>query len=98
MIPVLFRVSLERRDKRPFRLWLPLFLAWLVIIPLVSVLGPFVLVAAWATAAARTADREKAYGRLLVRFYPLLFSALWSLWGFSVEIEGVKRKLLVQLN
>ena len=90
MIPVLFRVSLERRDKRPFRLWLPLFLAWLVVIPLVSVLGPFVLVAARAA-------KEKSYGRLLVRFYPLLFSALWSLGGFSFEIEDVKRKLSVQL-
>jgi ABC-type Na+ efflux pump permease subunit len=79
MIPLFFR--LKRKRKRPFRLWLPLILIWLVIIPLAVILGLFILVAAWAM-------KRKEYGTLLSHFYPLLFSALWALSGLSVEIEG----------
>jgi len=81
MIPVLFRFKLKQKEKRPVRLWLPLFLIWLVIIPLSVALGPFVLVVACSV-------KRKGYGRLLIYFYPLLFSALWALSGLSVEIEG----------
>jgi hypothetical protein len=81
MIPVFFRLKLKRKRKRPFRLWLPLILIWIVIIPLAVILGPFILVAARVM-------KQKEYGTLLFYFYPLLFSALWALSDLSVEIEG----------
>ncbi|MBN2322133.1 MAG: hypothetical protein JXQ30_00235 [Spirochaetes bacterium] len=81
MIPVLFRLKLKRKNKRPLRLWVPLCLIWLLVIPLAAVLGPFMLTAAWVM-------KRKEYKTLLLHFYPLLFSALWSLPSLSVEIEG----------
>ncbi len=81
MIPVFFRLKLKRKEKRPVRLWLPLILIWLVIIPFSAVLCPFILFVAWAV-------KRKEYGTLLLHFYPLLFSALRALSGLSVEIEG----------
>jgi len=81
MIPMLFRINLERKDKRPVRLWLPLFLVWLVIIPFAVCFGPLLLVAAWAV-------KRRGRGKIVLFAYPLLLSALWALSGLAVEIEG----------
>lgn len=88
MIPVLFRIKVEREDNRPFRLWLPLFIVWLVLIPLIIALSPFVLLAA-------VAMRGRWYKRLFLSLYPILFSCLWALSGLSVQLENGKSKILI---
>ena len=45
MIPFVAVVSLRHQESRTFRLWIPLFLIWLLLLPLVLVLSPFIFLA-----------------------------------------------------
>ena len=45
MIPFVAVVSLRNQQSRTFRLWVPLFLVWLLLLPLVILLSPFVFLA-----------------------------------------------------
>jgi hypothetical protein len=45
MIPLLATVSIQPDGRRPFRLWLPLFLVWLLLLMLLLLLSPIVLIA-----------------------------------------------------
>ena len=45
MIPLAAVVRLRHEDSRTFRLWIPLFLVWLLLMPLGVVLSPFILIA-----------------------------------------------------
>lgn len=45
MIPFVAVVSLRDRESRTFRLWIPLFLIWLLLLPLVVLMSPFVFTA-----------------------------------------------------
>jgi hypothetical protein len=42
MIPFVAVVSLRNQQSRTFRLWIPLILVWLLLLPLVVVLSPFI--------------------------------------------------------
>lgn len=42
MIPFVAVVSLRNQESRTFRLWIPLFLLWLLLIPLGVLLSPFI--------------------------------------------------------
>jgi uncharacterized membrane protein len=45
MIPFVAVVSLRHQDSRTFRLWIPLFLVWLLLLPLAILVSPFIFVA-----------------------------------------------------
>jgi uncharacterized membrane protein len=45
MIPFVAVVSLRNQESRTFRLWIPLFLIWLLLLPLAVLLTPFVFIA-----------------------------------------------------
>ena len=45
MIPFVAVVSLRNQESRTFRLWVPLFLIWLLLLPLAVLLSPFIFVA-----------------------------------------------------
>ena len=44
MIPFVAVVSLRNQESRTFRLWIPLFLIWLLLLPLALLLTPFVFI------------------------------------------------------
>jgi uncharacterized membrane protein len=45
MIPFVAVVSLRNQESRTFRLWIPLFLIWLVLLPIAILLSPFIFLA-----------------------------------------------------
>ena len=45
MIPFVAVVSLRNQESRTFRLWIPLLLVWLLLLPLAVLLSPFVFIA-----------------------------------------------------
>jgi len=45
MIPFVAVVSLRNHQSRTFRLWIPLVLIWLLLLPLVLLLSPFIFIA-----------------------------------------------------
>ena len=45
MIPFVAVVSLRNEESRTFRLWIPLVLIWLLMLPVVVLLSPFIFLA-----------------------------------------------------
>jgi hypothetical protein len=45
MIPFVAVVSLRNHDSRTFRFWIPIFLIWLLLLPLAALLSPFIFLA-----------------------------------------------------
>jgi hypothetical protein len=45
MIPFVAVVSLRNHESRTFRLWIPLILIWLLLLPLGVLLSPFIFIA-----------------------------------------------------
>ena len=45
MIPFVAVVSLRNNDSRTFRFWIPIFLIWLLLLPLAVLLSPFIFIA-----------------------------------------------------
>lgn len=45
MIPFVAVVSLRNQESRTFRLWVPLFLVWILLLPLAILLSPFIFLA-----------------------------------------------------
>lgn len=45
MIPFVAVVSLHNQESRTFRLWIPLVLIWLLLLPLGILLSPFIFIA-----------------------------------------------------
>jgi len=45
MIPFVAVVSLRNQESRTFRLWIPLFLVWLLLLPLAVLISPLIFVA-----------------------------------------------------
>jgi hypothetical protein len=44
VIPFVAVVSLRNQESRTFRLWIPLFLMWMLLVPLGILLSPFVFI------------------------------------------------------
>lgn len=44
MIPFVAVVSLRNQESHTFRLWIPLFLMWLLLVPLGVLLSPFIFI------------------------------------------------------
>jgi hypothetical protein len=45
MIPFVAVVSLRNQQSRTFRLWIPLLLVWLLVVPMAVLLSPFIFIA-----------------------------------------------------
>jgi uncharacterized membrane protein len=45
MIPFVAVVSLRNQESRTFRLWIPLFLIWMLLLPVAVLLSPLIFIA-----------------------------------------------------
>ena len=45
MIPFVAVISLRNQESRTFRLWIPLVLLWVLLLPLGALLSPFIFIA-----------------------------------------------------
>jgi len=89
MIPMVMFLAISERGKKKFRLYIPLFLIWILVFALLLAALPFILTAAllaWPS----------GYGNVLLRTIPMLLSVIWGLSGLKIHIEG--RDKLVYLH
>jgi len=80
MIPMLLKIKIPRTNKQPINLYSPLFIAWLILLPIFILILPFyllVVMISWA----------KGYGRLVLLFFPMVFSLLWNLQGLKIDVR-----------
>ena len=85
--PWMLRVSIRNRDRR-IGLWLPLFLAWPLMLILTMALLPVVLLLLlllWPVGR----------GRSLLRAGPVLFELLCALRGLLIDVESPTRRVYI---
>ena len=81
MIPMIMKIKVPRKTKPALTLYLPLFLAWLLVFAAFVLLLPIFLVAALCT-------WSQGYGKIILFFIPMVFSLLWHMHGLVVDVEG----------
>ncbi len=75
MIPFVAVVSLRNQESRTIRLWIPLFLIWLLLLPLAVLLSPFIFIACLFC-------RVNPF-----RGIPLMWQVLNALTDSNIEVE-----------
>ena len=85
MIPLIAEVRVKS-PRASFRIWAPLFLIWLLLLPLVLVLAPFALLV------------MALLGRNPVRVSTAAIMILHALSGVLVEVESPAAQVLVRIQ
>lgn len=88
MIPVWIRIQRTGKNKKRMRLFLPIFLLWIVLAAFMIVLAPLILIASlilWPF----------GYGKSLLLFGPRLFSILFSLSGLAIQVENMNEQFFL---
>ncbi len=90
MIPLILKLRVKDKDHKRFGIWLPLFLLWLVILPLLVLPAPIILLLAlilWPSGK----------GRLVLYSYKAVFELIFNLSGLKVDVES-KEGSVVYIN
>ena len=85
MIPLFMTVRVQARGGPDFRLWLPLFLAWPLILPLMVLLTPFFAVF-WLARGVNPVTATTA-----------VWVAMGSLSGLCVDVDSPTANVLVRI-
>jgi len=85
MIPLILNMHVRKEGRRGVTLFLPIFLAWILLLAILLVLFPFVLLAALLT---------WPNGKMLLALYPMMFSVLWAMSGLHIEVKKEKEDIL----
>ena len=86
MIPLFMKIHIQERGKKGVRLWLPMFLIWILLLVILVILSPIILLvglAAWI----------RGYGRTFFFAFPMLFAVLWAMSGLRIHIEDRDKKV-----
>jgi lipopolysaccharide export LptBFGC system permease protein LptF len=90
-LPLLLRLRVQESGKKDVRLYLPLFLVWLLLFPLLLVATPFILVAVVLT-------WRRGHGRTLLVIIPMLVTVIWSLSGLHIQVEKPDNQVLLWIR
>ncbi len=89
--PRIMRIQVKEADKKNIRLLIPLFLIWLLLLPLLILATPFILIAAAVT-------WKQGFGRILIGIYPLLWPGLKALSGLHIQVESPDHQTLISIH
>jgi hypothetical protein len=91
MLPIFMHFRIRKGGKRPFGLYFPVILIWIILAALLLILLPFVLLAAAIT-------WRRGPGRALLLIYPMMGSLLWHLSGLHIETSNVENEVLIDFQ
>jgi hypothetical protein len=91
MLPFFMHFRIRKDGRRPFGLYFPVILVWIILAALLLVLLPFVLLAAAIT-------WRRGPGRFLLLVYPMTASVLWHLSGLHIETGNVENEILIDFQ
>jgi hypothetical protein len=86
MIPMFMKIHIYERGKKGIRLWLPLFLIWILLLVMLIVVSPILFVVglvAWA----------RGFGRTFLFAFPMIFAVLWAMSGLRINVENRDKKI-----
>lgn len=90
-LPMLLRLRVQESGKKSVRLFLPLFLMWLLLLPFLLLAAPIALIAAALT-------WRSGRGRMLLVSIPLLISVIWNLSGLHIQVEKPDNQVLLWIR
>ena len=91
MIPFILKLRVKDKNQRRFSIWLPLFLIWLIVLPLLAIPAPLVLIAAlilWPSGK----------GRLVLYSYAAIFSLICNMSGLKLDIQSKDSMVYINLR
>ena len=91
MIPMIMRIHITEENKKKVRLILPLFIVWILVLPFIILLTPFVLLAAlvlWPS----------GNGKRILRTGPALYSVISALSSLHIQVEKPDSKVLIWMK
>lgn len=91
MIPMLMRLRIVEKSGKKLRLFIPLFLVWILLLPFIIVFTPFILIAAlilWPS----------GYGRTILSLGPALVTIICSLSGLIVQAEDEENIVFISIT
>ena len=90
MIPLFLQLRVKQRNNRVFGIWVPIFLLWLILLPLLAAFSPLIFLIAlilW----------KKGKGRLILFSYIGIFALIFNLSGLKLDI-GARDRNMVYFN
>jgi len=81
MIPLLLQLRIKPKEHRGFSIWLPFFLFWLIVLPLILAAGPFVLLAALMMS-------KDGRGKIVLNGYKAIFVVIFCMSGLKVDVQA----------
>ena len=91
MLPMLMRLKIVEQGRKKVNLWLPVFIAWILLFALLILFLPIALVVAVVTWG-------RGRGRIVLAVYPMLVSILVNLSDLHIEIEGPGQCVLISFQ
>jgi len=91
MMPMLLRLRGVNRSGNMFTLWLPLFLIYIILVPLLIIHLPFILLIAFIL-------WPFGKGRLIIQAYLTIFRVLGCLSGLEIDIESGNGDFFIKLK
>ena len=91
MIPLIIRIHIVEENKKKLKLILPMFILWILLLPLIIAMTPLVLLVAlilWPS----------GYGKTILRVGPALISVISALSNLHIHVEGPDNKTLIWLK
>jgi hypothetical protein len=81
------RMRIKEEGKKGVRLFIPIFIIWILVFALLIAVLPLLILAAIFT-------WRQGLGFKLLLVYPLFFSILWSMSGLYVEVKERNKDIL----
>ena len=90
MIPLMLKLRINEKNSRGINLWFPIFLLWIIVLPLLVVLGPVILLIsllAWLSGK----------GRIMMFSYFMVFKLIWYMSGLKIDVESKEKNIFIKL-
>lgn len=81
MLPLMMKLKIPREGKKPFNIYLPVFVAWILVFAVFLLCLPFILIAGIFT-------WHLGYGKIALAAFPMVFHLLWHMRGLKIDVEG----------
>ncbi len=91
MLPLILKINIKEKDNKGFRLWLPLFLIWLILLPF-AIVGWVLLIVIGILATPLGHGRKFIFGPIA------LMRVLFSLRGLKVDVDSADDRVFVEFK
>lgn len=91
MIPLILRLRVKDKNSRKFGIWFPLFLLWLVVLPLLALPAPVIFIVSLIAWPCGT-------GRKIWLSYITVFTVICNLSGLHFEINSKNENVYIDLK